>query len=189
MQQIDIKTILESIGEQGSTPPVHLWNPELSGEIDIVIQYDGSWLHEGSPIERLQLVKLFSSILKREDDDYFLVTPVEKWQIKVNDMPFYIPAITVSSSESNGSTVIQAITNTEEVITISADNPLQVELDETGQPRPQVLVRDGLWARLSRSAFYQLVELGVEEAIEEDHDQGKELVVYSAGIGFSLGEL
>lgn len=183
MQQIDIKTILESIGEQGSTPPVHLWNPDLSGEIDIVIQYDGSWLHEGSPIERLQLVKLFSSILKREDNNYFLVTPVEKWQIRLEDLPFFIPAIT--TSEKNGSSVIQAITNTEDVIAISKDNPLQVKLDESGQPRPQVLVRDGLWARLSRTAFYQLVELGAEEETEN----GKELMIYSSGTGFSLGAL
>lgn len=183
MQQIDINSIIDSVGEQSATPPVHLWQPELSGKIDIVIKADGSWFHEGTKIERLQLVKLFSSILKREEDDYFLVTPVEKWQITVEDLPFFIPAIT-SNNDANLSE-IQAVTNTEQVVRIGVENPLQVELDETEQPRPQVLVRDGLWARLSRPAFYQLVEYGVEETTE----QGKELIVYSLGTGFSLGTL
>lgn len=183
MQQIDINSIIDSVGEQSATPPVHLWNPDLSGQIDIVIKADGSWFHEGTKIERLQLVKLFSSILKREADDYFLVTPVEKWQITVEDLPFFIPAIT-STQDANPSE-IQAVTNTEQVISISAENPLQVELDETEQPRPQVLVRNGLWARLSRPAFYQLVDYGVEQTTE----QGSELVVYSQGEAFSLGKL
>lgn len=182
MKQIDINAIIESIGEQNSVPPVHLWNPKLSGEIDIVIRSDGSWWHEGDEIQRIKLVKLFSSILKREGEHYYLVTPVEKWQITVNDLPFYIPAIIHSEQDSG---VLQAITNTEEVIDISSDHPLQVALDNTGQPRPQVLIRDGLWARISRPSFYQLVE----EGVEEDTDNGKELFIYSSGTGFSLGKL
>lgn len=144
-------------------PPVHLWTPDLSGDIDIRIARDGTWYHEGSPITRPALVRLFSTILRREGDEYFLVTPVEKWRISVEDAPFV--AVDVEASGSGPDQVLEFVTNVGDRVRAGPDNPIRVTRDEQSQePSPHVTVRDGLEALIDRKTFYRLVELA------EHHD-------------------
>lgn len=142
-------------------PPVHLWNPPFCGDLDMVIKRDGTWFYNGTPIGRAPLVRLFSSILKREGDDYFLVTPVEKVGIQVEDAPFVAVDFT-----SVGAAAEQQITFTTHVgddILAGPENPIRVERAPGGEPSPYVHVRAGLDALIDRKSFYRLVELGVEE--------------------------
>jgi hypothetical protein len=140
-------------------PPVHLWNPPFCGDIDIRIARDGTWFYLGTPIGRAPLVKLFSSILKREGEAYFLVTPVEKVGIRVDDAPLLADDFSVTG-EGEGQT-ITFTTKTEDTATLGPDHALRVERDaETGEPSPYVLIRAGLWALIDRKSFYRLVDLG-----------------------------
>ena len=157
-------------------PPVHLWNPSHCGEIDIRILRDGSWRHEGSPIGRPALVRLFSTVLRLDPDGYHLVTPVEKLRITVEDAPFM--AVRVDRVGE----ALAFTTNVGDVTEAGPDNPIRVETDPaTGAPAPYVHVRRGLEARLTRPVFYELVEMG------EARD-GR-LGVASNGAWFDLGAL
>jgi uncharacterized protein len=144
-------------------PPVHLWNPPFCGDIDMRIAGDGTWYYMNSPIGRKPLYTLFSRVLCKDDDGkYYLVTPVEKCRIRVDDAPFVAIRMTV---ESEG--VDQRIhfeTNVDDHVCVSADNPLRFE-DEavTGGLKPYVLMRSNLEALVARSLFYDLVALGVEK--------------------------
>ncbi|CUH40607.1 hypothetical protein JSE7799_03342 [Jannaschia seosinensis] len=142
-------------GKRG-TPPVHLWNPDYCGEIDILIRRDGTWIHEGTPIGRPGLVRLFASILKREDDRHYLVTPVEKLGIRVEDAPF------VAVDFETGDGAITFTTNVGDTVTAGPDHPIRVEMAADGEPSPYVEVRRGLEALIDRKSFYRLVELGEE---------------------------
>ncbi|MEO9683559.1 MAG: DUF1285 domain-containing protein [Tateyamaria sp.] len=141
-------------------PPVHLWNPPFCGDLDMRIARDGTWFYQGTPIGRPGLVKLFSSILKREDGKYFLVTPVEKVGITVDDAPFV-----AQDFEASGTGVDQVLTFTTHVgdtAVAGPDHPIRVERDaETGEPSPYVLIRAELEALIDRKSFYRLVDLGV----------------------------
>ena len=160
-------------------PPVDKWNPPLSGTIDMQILADGRWLHEGDEIKRHELVKLFSTILKREGDDYFLVTPVEKWKLQVEDAPFV--ATQVEQVEDNGVIKLVFTTNVDSHVVAGAEHPLWVETDPvTAAPRPYVRVRANLDALIGRNAFYQLVAMAQENAAGQ-------LQVTSDGECFSLG--
>jgi hypothetical protein len=155
-------------------PPVHLWHPAHCGEIDIRIQADGVWMHEGSPIGRAELVRLFSTVLRKDLDGYHLVTPVEKLKITVEDLPFRAVAV-----RDDGDRLIFATDQGDEA-EAGPDHPLVVETDAvTGQPAPRILVRGDLWARIARPVFYELVE----RAEEID---GR-LAVRSGGSVFPLG--
>jgi hypothetical protein len=146
-------------------PPVHLWNPPYCGEIDIVIKRDGTWLHEGTPIGRAPMVRLFSTILKREEGQYFLVTPVEKVGITVEDAPFVAMDAEVSGTGSAQSITFE--TNVGDRVTAGPDTPLRVARDpETGAPAPYVMVRAGLEALIDRKTFYRLVDIGQRFDIE-----------------------
>lgn len=137
-------------------PPVEKWHPQLSGDMDMVIRRDGTWWHEGVQIKREKLVRLFASILRKEGDEYFLLTPVEKWRISVEDRPLLIVMIE-RVDES-----IRAITNSGDVVTIGQDHPLLMsELD--GVLLPEVNVRADLYARFSRNAFYDLSDMAHED--------------------------
>lgn len=140
-------------------PSVDQWHPELSGLIDIRIAADGTWYHEGDAIQRLSLVKLFSSILKREGDEYFLVTPIEKWQIRVDDVPFVAVILeVVGEGSSHQALVFTCITG--DIAIAGKHNPIRVEIDGmTGEPSPYVLLRSNLEAKICRSVYYQLAEL------------------------------
>ncbi|WP_313007743.1 DUF1285 domain-containing protein [Brevundimonas vesicularis] len=155
-------------------PPVHLWHPEHCGDIDIVIRTDGVWMHEGSPIGRRELVRLFSTVLRKDPDGYHLVTPVEKLQITVEDLPFRAVAM-----RREGDALIFT-TDVGDEVTASEADAIVVETDPaTGEPAPRIHVRRDLWARIARSVFYEMVEMAQEV-------DGR-LVVRSGGQVFSLG--
>lgn len=142
-------------GKRGA-PPVHLWNPPFCGDIDIVIKRDGTWIHEGTPIGRPGLVKLFASILKKEKDEFFLVTPVEKVRLRVEDAPF----VAVDFDVMDG--VITFETNVGDKVSAGQETPIRVVLAADGEPSPYVEVRQGLEALIDRKSFYRLVDLGEE---------------------------
>lgn len=143
-------------------PPVHLWTPEFCGDLDMRIARDGTWFYLGTPIGRHELVRLFSTILKREGDDYFLVTPVEKVGITVDDAPFV--AVDFEAGGEGHDQVLVFETNVGDKILAGKDNPIRVVRDpETGEPSPYVLVRSNLEALIDRKSFYRLVEIGVHE--------------------------
>lgn len=155
-------------------PPVHLWNPAHCGDIDIVIRADGVWMHEGSPIGRAELVRLFSTVLRKDPDGYYLVTPVEKLRIRVDDLPFRAVAV-----ECGGDALIFT-TDVGDRTTAGPEFPIVVETDPvSGEPAPRVRVRAGLWARIARPVFYELVEMARLE-------DGR-LTVSSGGVEFDLG--
>jgi len=141
--------------------PVHLWNPDYCGALDMRIARDGTWYYLGSPIGRLPLVRLFSSILKREGDDYFLVTPVEKVGITVEDVPF----IAVDFELSDGP-VITFTTHVGDTVALGPEHPLRLAYNEKGEPAPYVLVRNNLEARIDRKSFYRLVEIASTHMLE-----------------------
>src|SRR3990167_6989729 len=120
-----VEALLKSGGN--SLPPVHLWNPPLSGDIDIRIARKGDWYHEGTRFQRQALVKLFASILKREGDEYFLVTPVEKWRIRVEDVPFI--AVDVEAMGEGVDAELVFRTNVGDMVHANALHPLRVETD------------------------------------------------------------
>ncbi|MEM7711591.1 MAG: DUF1285 domain-containing protein [Pseudomonadota bacterium] len=142
-------------GKRGA-PPVHLWDPPYCGEIDIVIRRDGTWIHEGTPIGRPGLVKLFASILKKEGDQHFLVTPVEKVGLRVEDAPF----VAVDFAAADGAITFE--TNVGDHVTAGPDHHIRVDLAANGEPSPYVEVRRGLEALIDRKSFYRLVEIGEE---------------------------
>jgi len=141
-------------------PPVEQWNPPFCGDIDIEIRRDGTWFYEGTPIGRPGLVKLFASILIREDGKYFLVTPVEKVGIRVDDAPFVAVDFEVSGTGTDQR--LTFTTNLEDITVAGPQAPLRfVRDEETGEPSPYVRVRRNLEALIDRKSFYRLVELGV----------------------------
>jgi hypothetical protein len=159
-------------------PPVHLWNPAHCGEIDIVIRKDGLWFHEGSPIGREALVRLFSTVLRKDPDGFHLVTPVEKMKITVEDAPFIATRV-----DREGET-LKFLTNVGDEVEAGPGNEIRVDIDEaTGEPRPYLHVRRGLEALIARPVFYELVEL----AQECETPDGPRLGVSSNGAWFPVG--
>ena len=139
-------------------PPVHLWNPAHCGDIDMRIAADGTWFYQGTPIGRPALVKLFASILKREGERYFLVTPVEKCGILVEDAPFTAVELQVGDG---GARQLCFRTNVDDWVLCGAGHPLRFEPETaTGGLKPYVHVRRNLWAKVTRAVFYELVDLG-----------------------------
>ena len=139
-------------------PPVHLWNPPYCGDLDMRIARDGTWFYLGTPIGRKRLVKLFSSILRKDGDAYFLVTPVEKVGITVDDAPFVAVDFEVEGSRRDQ--VVRFLTHVDDVVAAGAANPIRVARDpETGEPSPYVMVRSGLEALIDRKSFYRLVDI------------------------------
>ena len=158
-----IAAMLPREGGKG-LPPVHLWNPPFCGDLDMRIASDGTWFYEKSPIGRLGLVKLFSSVLKREGDKYFLVTPVEKVGIVVDDAPFTAVELKVENA-AEGRT-FNFRTNVDEWIAAGPGHDLRFEEDaENGGLAPYLHVRRHLWAKVTRALFYDLVDLGEERDI------------------------
>lgn len=172
---------LEDAGGKG-LPPVHRWNPEFTGDIDLVIKRDGSWCYEGSPITRARLVRLFSTVLKREDEDFFLVTPVEKLRIKVEDVPFIAPIM-----RSEGAGEKQRLffkTNVGDEVLAGPDHEIDYRKDKDGKGAPYLHIRAGLEARIARPVFYDLVALG-----EIHHIDGEKLFgVWSDGEYFPFDQ-
>ena len=162
-------------------PPVHLWNPPFCGDLDMRIARDGTWFYLGTPIGRAPLVRLFSTILRKDGDNYFLVTPVEKVGIQVDDAPFV--AVDFEVDGSSAAQAITFVTNVGDRATAGSDAPIRVERDpETGEPSPYVLVRANLEALIDRKSFYRLVELGEHAA----HDGESWFGVRSSGVFFPI---
>lgn len=166
-------------------PPIDRWNPALSGDMDMRIARDGTWYHEGQPIERQNLVRLFSTILRREEDgDYYLVTPVEKWRISVDDAPLVAVLLDVFGKDIEQT--LRFTTNLGDVVTAGPEHALEVEYTKPdGEPSPYIHVRGRLRALLARSVFLEVAELGEERDVDGKLVYG----VYSQGVFFSLGSL
>lgn len=154
-----IETIYSfSKSNKKSLPPIEKWNPPFCGDIDMTISKSGKWYYMGSEIKRPAMVKLFSGILRLESDNsYYLVTPVEKVRIKVEDAPFVAVAITKEQSE--GMNTVTFRTNLNDEIVLSKENPLSIEIKKNDEPSPYITVRNNLRALISRSVFYELVDL------------------------------
>jgi hypothetical protein len=158
-------------------PPVDQWQPPHCGHSMMQIKADGTWFHEGSPIGRAAMVKLFSTILRREPDGgYVLVTPVEKLDIDVDDVPFI--AVEVNSEGMGASRRLAFRTNVDDVVFAGPHNPLRFVEAEDG-PRPYVMVRKGLEARIARPVYYELAQM----AIDDGHDP---IGIWSDGAFFPL---
>lgn len=187
--------LLRSIASQQGPAPVHLWNPPYCGEIDMRIAADGRWYHEGSLINRPRMVQLFSSILRRDDDGFFyLVTPVERVRIKVDDCPFVAQLLDVDGE--GAAQQLRFTLNTGEEVVAGAHNALQFDCDDDGTPHPTLHVRHGLFALISRSVFYQLVDVAQLQPLSDDDkkdikNKGKDskLVLLSAGVAFDFGAI
>jgi hypothetical protein len=146
-------------------PPVHLWNPPFCGDLDMRIATDGTWYYLKTPIGRPALVKLFASVLKREGGKYFLVTPVEKCGITVDDAPFL--AVEMQAEDKPAGRVLHFRTNVDDWVACGKDHALRFEPEPgTGGLKPYLHVRRDLWAKVSRPLFYDLVELGEERDVE-----------------------
>lgn len=159
---IDIKALLQQVekGQGNTLPPIEKWHPTIEGEIDIVIDNNMHWHHEGTAFTRLKLMKLLAGLLRKEGEDYFLVTPTEKMRITVSDVPFEIIALAFAP-ESNA--VATLITNTEDIIKLEHEDQWQLrQYDNT--LIPYVKVRDELWARVNRAVFYQMVNLAKQDS-------------------------
>jgi hypothetical protein len=145
-------------------PPVHLWNPPYCGDIDMRIAADGTWFYQKTPIGRAALVKLFASVLKREGDKHFLVTPVEKCGIAVDDAPFL--AVELEVEDAGAGRQLHFRTNVDDWVACGPGHALRFEPETaTGGLKPYLHVRRDLWAKVTRALFYDLVELGEEREI------------------------
>ena len=146
-------------------PPVHLWNPPFCGDLDLRIARDGTWFYLGTPIGRFELVKLFSSILRKDGPNYYLITPVEKVGITVEDAPFVAVDFTVNGKGKEQ--ILRFETNVGDFSEANAENPIRVERDPTtGEPSPYVHIRAGLDALIDRKSFYRLIDLCVHESYQ-----------------------
>jgi hypothetical protein len=163
-----------TLASKKGPPPVHLWNPPFCGDIDMEIRADGTWFYQGTPIGRPAMVRLFASILKREGDAHFLVTPVEKVGIRVVDAPFL--AVDADVDPSTGAVIF--ITNVGDTVTAGVDNAVIVR-GSADAPRPYLHVRRGLEALIDRKTFYRLAELATP-------DDSCRLVLHSDGAIFPL---
>lgn len=157
--------------------------PAICGDLDMRIARDGTWFYHGSPIGRKRLVKLFASVLRREDDGhYYLVTPAEKGRIVVEDAPFVAVAMDVTGKGQDQRLTFR--TNIDEEVVADGAHPIRVDHNQlTGEPTPYVLVRDGLDALIGRAVYYDMVERGVEKRVDGDTLYG----VWSCGAFFPLG--
>lgn len=155
---------IAQLAAEAKLPPVESWNPSHCGDSEMRIARDGTWFHQGSPIGRHAMVKLFSSILRREPDGgYVLVTPAEKLDIAVEDAPFV--AVEVKSEGSGPGRRLAFRLNTGDLIVAGPDHPLRVAQGDDG-PHPYLLVRPGLDALIARSVFYELVELALADGTD-----------------------
>ncbi|MRI34268.1 DUF1285 domain-containing protein [Endozoicomonas sp. OPT23] len=170
---------LKIIKKSKGLPPVHDWNPDFCGDIDMEIKRDGSWHYMGSPIARESMVKLFSTILRHDaDEKFYLVTPVEKVGIRVESTPF---VITSFEQDDQG---ITFITNVGDSVRLDDTHPLLLNQSESSaEPVPCINIRDRLDACLHRNVYYQLIELAEERV----RDKKTEFVLCSEGQEFVLG--
>jgi hypothetical protein len=179
---MDLQTLAQQVESLDSEPPFHLWSPTNCGDIDMVIKPDGTWFHQGTPIGRIKLVKLFAKVLIQEDGDYFLKTPAEKMRIQVEDAPFVITQWQLHNTEEGQA--IEVESNLNHKLLLGEQHPIVIE-QNAGEPQLYVILNRGLKAKVHRNVYYQWIENAQEKTIN-----GKaHLVVQSANCEFSLGSL
>ena len=171
-------------GKSSGLPPLDSWHPELSGDMDMRISRDGQWIYQGDPIKREALVRLFATILRREEDgEYYLVTPVEKWRIQVEDTPLLAHSLSVQGEGRNQKVFLT--TNMGETLVVSDEHPLSVDCyPDSDEPRPVILVRHGVEARLTTAAYYDLAEHLSEKIVDGRPVYG----LYSCGNFYKVGQ-
>ena len=164
--QSGLESITAALGRPAKgPPPVELWNPPFCGDLDMRIAADGTWFYLKTPIGRPRLVKLFASVLKREGDRYYLVTPVEKCGITVEDAPFL--AVELQVTDDAAGRVLNFRTNVDDWIACGPGHALRFDVEPgSGGLKPYLHVRRGLWAKVTRSLFFDLVELGEERDVD-----------------------
>ncbi len=163
-------------------PPIHLWNPPFCGDLDMRIASDGTWFYLGTPIGRPALVRLFSTVLKREDGKYFLVTPVEKVGIRVDDVPFM--AVEMAQEGEGAARKLSFRTNVDDWVPCNREHRLRFEAAADGGLTPYLHVRSDLWAKVTRALYYDLVEMGEELIVD-----GREMFgVMSNGEFFAMAD-
>lgn len=179
----DLTAFMKQVGDQ-RFPPVEKWHPDFCGDIDMRIASDGTWFYMGTPIGREKMVKLFASVLRKDEDGKtYLVTPVEKIGITVDDAHFVATSVEFAESDSGPSLCFT--TNVGDVVVAGAENPIRVDVDSvTGEPRPYLLVRGRLEALIARSVYYELIEKGDIEEV----DGLSRCSIMSNSVRFSLGE-
>ena len=178
-----LEAIAAALPREKGLSPVELWNPPFCGDIDMRIAADGTWFYQKTPIGRLPLVKLFASVLKKEGDKYFLVTPVEKVGLMVDDVPFIAVELSVSKDDQQRQ-MLTFRTNVDDHVVAGPAHALRFEPEVTGGLRPYLHVRRELWAKVTRTLFYDLVALGEERDVG-----GKRMFgVASAGAFFPMAE-
>ena len=165
---------LEKVARK-SLPPVEHWQPENEKDIDLEVLSDGTWNYMGTPILRRRLIHLFASVLRKEDDDYFLVTPVEKCRIRVADVPFQIVLMDVEGEDKYQNLIVT--TDMGDRICINAEHPVRIT-HKNDESIPYVLIRNDMEGRMIRNVYYQLAEL----VVEKDGEVG----VWSGGEFFAL---
>jgi uncharacterized protein len=172
--------IEDTLRKQPRKPPLDAWHPPLSGDIDIRIDSRGDWYHEGTRIQRQPLVNLFASILRREvDDHYYLVTPVEKWRIRVDDAPLLAVDMEIGVDTVDSRRMVFRL-NTDELVQLDAAHPLFLAAGPEGDLKPYLKLAQGLSAKLTTAVFYRLVDCAEQ--------RGEELGVTSDREWFSLGK-
>lgn len=178
---IGLASLQAEAAKGAKLPPVESWNPKNCGDIDITIARDGTWHHLGTPIGRPELVRLFSSVLRREADGFYLVTPAEKLRIVVEDAPFLAVLLDVEGKGQEQKLIFT--TNAGDSVTADAAHPIRVEMDaQTREPAPYLLVRARLEARIARPVFYRLADMAVDAP-----DAPGMLGVWSSGKFFPIG--
>lgn len=182
-RKADTNALAEQVAQPGR-PPLHRWHPPLSGDMDLVIRADGQWIHEGEPIMREALVRLFASILRREDDgDYYLVTPVEKWRIRVEEAPLL--AVLVERHADDAGPDLTFTLNTGETVVADKDHSLNMAARPGGDEAPFLSLDHGLSARVCRAPYHDLVAWAEPRTIG-----GREVLgIRSRGEFFVLGAL
>lgn len=180
--QDGLSAILQQIKGQ-KLPPVHLWNPDFCGDLDMRIARDGTWFYLGSPIGRKPLVKLFSGVIRLDEDDkYYLVTPVEKIGITVDDVPFV--AVEMFREGDGPDQILSFRTNVDDFVILDRDHPFRIEIDpKTSEPAPYIRIRANLDALIARAVFYDLVNLAEEKMMDGKNIFG----FWSSGEFFVLG--
>ncbi|CUB02242.1 DUF1285 domain-containing protein [Marinomonas fungiae] len=172
---------LEPIAQTDGYPPVDTWHPDHCGDMDMVIKANGDWVHEGEVIKREKMVTLFSRILWREGDDYFLVTPGEKVRIQVEDAPFQIVRYE-QSLDDQGRQVWRFFTKTNDVLNLGVDSDIKL-FERADALLPYASVRHGMWASFHRNVFYQLIE----QAVVVEAEDGMLVQLISAGKAYTIG--
>ncbi|MDQ2093966.1 DUF1285 domain-containing protein [Rhodalgimonas zhirmunskyi] len=176
-----IEAAARAAAKSGRLPPVQDWNPPFCGDLDIHIKRDGTWFYLGTPIGRPELVRLFSTILRKDEDGFFLITPVEKVGISVEDAPFV--AVDFTAEGSGQQQKLTFHTNVGDQVVAGPEFPIRVELEsQTNEPSPYVLVRDALEALIDRKSFYRLVDIGDMHSVDGEKWFG----VWSSGEFFPI---